>query len=399
MEDVFKFRNYLFGGDIESMLEYIKLGISLLFRLKKPLNKPLYVNIDTSGVCNLKCIMCVQNVEGLAPPSEKEKFLPIEVVEKLYEQVCPKILILGSVGEPLLNKDIVEFLKIATRNKSKTLMTTNGLLLNKEMAVKLVDNGIHLIKISIDAATNETYKKIRQSNDFEKLIQNIKDLVEIEKDRGKAGKLVRLEFVIQHGNIHEIIPFIRMAKDLGVSNVCFFPLHFLVFGQIEDFEKKFKSNYSLQEIISILFEAKKVAKELGINVNLHEILRDVDKMKDLKSDENDSYYNIFPWHKYRLESFVCIEPWFQLYIDRSGDVTICCNGVDYLTYEKNERELIFGNINNGDNLLDIWQSKKLQSFRKICASRKNLGLFKTCSSCPTRNFIQYEIWKNKLFPF
>lgn len=377
------------------MIEYAKAFTSLVLKRKRVSNQPIYVNIDTSAVCNLKCKMCFHNESFYEPPDDNRKFLSADVVEKMYTQIKPKILILGGLsGEPLMNKNICEFVRIATKNKSKCITTTNGLLLNEDISYQLIDNGIHMIKISVDAATKDTYKKIRQSDHFDKLISNIRRLVAIAEERGKPRGLVRLEFVIQNDNLDEIIPFLYMARNIGIHFVNFMAVNFIAVSN--ESEKKFKEHYNLEKIINTLKKAHKVAKKIGVNENILDLLKDVGKMgeiKDYKIKDTDYY---FPWYEHsRKQNFLCLDPWLQMGINWNGDVSVCCVAFHPKIYEKG---LIFGNIFNGDNLSDIWNGKKLQNFRKTVACRDNFKKYELCRTCIYKRSIWSELKKNKFLP-
>ena len=44
---------------------------------------------------------------------------------------------------------------------TKVTLTSNGTLLNEKRMSKILKTGLHMIDISIDAMSNETYKKVR----------------------------------------------------------------------------------------------------------------------------------------------------------------------------------------------------------------------------------------------
>ena len=50
---------------------------------------------------------------------------------------------------------------------------TNGTLLNEKRMFKILKTGLHMIDISTDAASNDTYKKIRVGGDLDVTRSNI----------------------------------------------------------------------------------------------------------------------------------------------------------------------------------------------------------------------------------
>ena len=376
------------------MNEYIKALISLTLRKKKVLNHPISVIVDATTECNMSCKMCYRNEPFFKKPSKK--FLTIEILQMVLSQIKPRILSFGGlIGEPLTNKDICDLVKIVVDNDCKAVFTTNGQLLTEDICSKLIDNGIHLIKISVDAATKETYKKIRQSNKFDRVINNIKRLGEIEETKRKQRQVIRLEYVIQNENIDEVVPFLYLANKLRISNITFLPMNFIPISK--DTEISFKENFNLEKIMNMMKEAISVSSELQIQTNLSFLFRKSHKMKNLKDyilKDSDLFY--FPWYKYSQgKHILCAMPWIELVLDLNGDVSICC--VPF-TPGRNEKGLIIGNFNE-NKLSDIWNGEKAQRIRQMCATKENYNAFTLCRLCVNRPNIWGEIQKNKILSF
>ena len=60
-------------------------------------------------------------------------------------------------------------------SKTKVTLTTNGTLLNEKRMYKALKTGFHMIDISTDAYSNETYKKIRVGGDLNITQSNIQN--------------------------------------------------------------------------------------------------------------------------------------------------------------------------------------------------------------------------------
>lgn len=377
------------------MLETVKTAISLFGRTGKAYNQPAYVNLDITNACNLKCRMCYQNEPFFQPPKGEDRFIPLETVRLVFSQIKPQIFALGGLGEPLLHKDVVEITRIAKQSGSLPMITTNGHLLTKEMSRSLIEAGMGQIKVSIDAVTQETYSKIRQSDGLHKVMDNVRDLIQVEKEMGRQYEIVRLEYVIQKYNIDEIIPFIKMASKLGVRFVNFMAINFIAVS--DSTEDTYKEEYNLEKLLKTLHEARRVAKELGIRENLSELMIGHDTIKDVKNFKISKDDFFFPWYKnVRYRNFVCYEPWLQMGIHRNGDVAICCVAFHP---KHNEKALVFGNIYKGDRLDDIWNSPRLRKFRRAVAKKKNFDAIDLCGQCIYRRFLFHEIRKNNLLSF
>ncbi|MBI5558961.1 MAG: radical SAM protein [Deltaproteobacteria bacterium] len=379
------------------MLEYAKGMLPVLLKLEKAWNQPITINVDTSSACNLSCKMCFRSQDYY---EEKQRiFLTTATLHKLYDQFQPKILIFGGItAEPLMNKEIGELVAIAHSHKSRTIMSTNGQLMSEEKAYTLIRNGINLVKFSVDAATPATYQKIRGS-DFDHLVGNIRRFIAIQKELKISRQLARLDFVIQKDNLDDIIPFLKLNRDLGLHFAGFLPVNFKQFTQ--ESVADFRQGYNVAKIISILRKAADKAREYGVKTNLEALLRGADKIGAAESYEPamDDYY--LPWYKYtRARDYLCLYPWLQLAVLVNGDVSICCDTFGYNVFNEGggerEKGLVLGNIHH-DDLRALWNGKKLRMIRRMFKNGENLQKFKSCKGCIYKLNIFYEIRMNNLF--
>jgi MoaA/NifB/PqqE/SkfB family radical SAM enzyme len=66
----------------------------------------------------------------------------------------------------------------ANKKDILTSIITNGLLLNEENVVKLLESGIDHIKISLQGANLAEYETMRKKGVYETIIKNVKNLVD-----------------------------------------------------------------------------------------------------------------------------------------------------------------------------------------------------------------------------
>lgn len=87
------------------------------------------------------------------------------------------------------------------------------MLMTPEVSKKLIDAGLTRIQISVDAVDVEVYNKIRPGGDLEKVIKNIKSLVDIKKEVHSITPLVRVNFVRTEVNESQLSSFIAYWRD------------------------------------------------------------------------------------------------------------------------------------------------------------------------------------------
>ena len=153
-----------------------------------PLDTPYVLFLDPCGACNFKCKFCPCNNSDYLS-QQRHEVMDMELFQKILADIEEfpqqiKVINLYGFGEPLLHRNYVEMAKeIKDRNLCRELRcTTNGYMLSPELNRKLVSTGIDMIRISVEALTNEDYGDICDvSMDFNKFVENIRDLYEVSR--------------------------------------------------------------------------------------------------------------------------------------------------------------------------------------------------------------------------
>lgn len=191
---------------------------------------PSQVIIDVTEVCNLTCIHCPQR---LFKQSEyyTGSFLSSELSAKAVDEVkkyganAVQYIRFTGEGEPLLHKNIYEMLKYAVLNSAKTVtLTTNGTIMTESRIERLIDTGIHVIDISIDAYKAETYAKVRVNGSLDVTRTNVLNLIRASKNNHNNLKVVA-SYIEQPQNRHETQDFEKFWKDSGADYVVIRRLH------------------------------------------------------------------------------------------------------------------------------------------------------------------------------
>ena len=177
---------------------------------------PIEVSLGLTSYCNLLCKMCYRNYI----PDAGKKYMPIEMVDEIVEQ-CKELHIssfwLGSFTEGLLHPDILYIIKKCGEVQALDYwFTTNGTLLNEEIAKAMIESGVTKLHVSLDAATPETYKKIRGGN-LQVVENNVRKFLELRKSMGSELPMLRVTMVEQEDNKGEIEEFVE--KWTGVADI------------------------------------------------------------------------------------------------------------------------------------------------------------------------------------
>lgn len=186
-------------------------------------NGPQIMTIDYDPTCNLHCKFC--RVGPITLNRERTQFL-LEFQENLIDSPLfrgIRELIIAGQGEVFASKIYLNLIQSITEKRFPDLritFLTNGVLLTPGMWEKIANAhyAINQIKISVDAATKETYNKLRVGGNFDILLNNIKFLAELKKK--KELKLVAA-FVVQKENYREMPAFVQLMKNHDFDEVYF----------------------------------------------------------------------------------------------------------------------------------------------------------------------------------
>ena len=217
------------------------------------------VELEITHRCNLNCIHCylpyLQKTrnEGLNELTTNEIYL---LIDQISLTGIPEIHFTG--GEPLMRKDIIELMRYSHKKGLKTVLETNGTLIDEEMARRIKDSGVFCVKVSLDGLY-QTFEKIRGKNMYEKVINGIVKLKNI-------GQSVEVDVAISQLNKNQINEIIDIAHKLSVNY-----LKIRLVLPIDEDEKYNNLLLSPQDILKIhnkVQEKKKQYKNLIIHDDL-----------------------------------------------------------------------------------------------------------------------------------
>ncbi|MDP2644016.1 MAG: radical SAM/SPASM domain-containing protein [Desulfobacterales bacterium] len=177
---------------------------------------PHQVLMETTSACQLRCVMCAREqalMKGTLKVDHMEEWLAMKIIEEIAA-VNPKTRFwFCFFGEPTISKQIWRRVKIAKEKKIETtIINSNGNLLTPTMCDQIIECGLDEIYVGLDAATSETYSRVRVRGNFEKVVQGVHYLLKHKGDNLK----VTVQFGVYDENEHELEQFKKYWTDLGV---------------------------------------------------------------------------------------------------------------------------------------------------------------------------------------
>jgi len=303
-----------------------------------PLSTPYLIYLDPSSACNFKCQFCPTGHLDLIKNSDyKRGIMSLDLYKKFISDLDDfsqplKVLRLNKIGEPLLNPNIGEFVRLASISGKfdQIDLATNASLLTPQISRVLCDNGITKINISLEGLSDIDYfNNSLVKVDFRQILANIEYLFEYASKIDIATK----------PHIHIKIPSSILKASSTNSSV-------------DDFLKLFGS----------------ICDTLHVE-NLAEIWPEfnTESRANVGSSLQDRQYST----QEIGEVMVCSVIFYSMCINSDGSVSACCPDWD--------QKIIVGDLRK-QSLADIWNSPDFRTLRVLHLEKRRY-LHPTCSSC------------------
>lgn len=292
---------------------------------------PLYMEIAPSGGCNHRCIFC-----ALDYLKYRSRFLDKDVLRKTVDQAASlgvKSIMYAGEGEPLLHQDIAEIISFTKASGIDAAITTNGVLLSRELAGKIL-RLLSWIRISLNAGRSSTYAKVHRAGveDFGKVLSNLEGAVAI-KNKGRLPVSIGVQLLLIPENSGEVFRLAGLLKEIGVDYLTVKP-----YSQHPLSQSRLQASFDYSKYLGLGKRLEQLQSK-DFRVFFREVT-----MKRLEGDRDYS-------HCYGLP--------FWAYIDACGDVYGCSAFLS-------KQEFCYGNIYT-------------ESFRRIISGRRRDQIVKNAA--------------------
>jgi uncharacterized radical SAM superfamily Fe-S cluster-containing enzyme len=171
---------------------------------------PPMVILDVCNVCNLECVHCPHGSlkrEDTYHPT----FLKWEWFEKIAHEVGRHpgtLLRYASDGESLLHPRFLDMAAFAhQQGVHPQNLTTNGYALDAKASRSLIEAGIDVIDVSLDAFRKDTYELVRRKSNYHRVMSNVHKLIEL-RDRLESPMKIMVSIVDQPEATGEVDQFV-----------------------------------------------------------------------------------------------------------------------------------------------------------------------------------------------
>ncbi len=296
--------------------------------------EPFFMQIEPTTMCTYTCPSCSRHT---LPKGRKNRNMPLGDFERLLDSYPHvKRLQLQGLGEPTINPELIEMLRVSKLRGISTSITTNAYALRRDIERGLLD---HLDKLIISIDT-QGQRDVRQHylSDISSALSRITD---------RRPKVV-FNFVVSHENIDEL----ESVYD------------FVVQASPDQLHIQFLENWyvpgqeGFDQMAAYVAQSQGIEGEIIKRIHLHaaNLQRAGTTLTYTGSQERRG---------------VCWWPFFGCFVSCDGYVTPCCIRMHPEVFN-------LGNVLEED-FNSIWNSDIYSSFRKNMFTEHGTNV---CTFCP-----------------
>lgn len=302
---------------------------------------PRSLYLESTNRCDSRCQTCVRTFQTLEPPAD----LTLARVRAIADQlpVLDRVVLHG-IGEPLLNPELVPIVRDLKQRGATVLFNSDAIGLTRARALDLIASGLDEYRVSMDAATRQTYRRIRGVDCFDRVVANVERLLALQRERGAGRPRVSLWFTATRLNLEELPAFVALGGRLGVAEVY---VQRLVFNELGLATRDNSLHRTLREQEQGLLEAaEREAAGRGVALRASGLTT---PLASLSAAGGPGRH----WAG-------CQRPWTLTYVTANGNVLPCCISP---WVARDYPGLVLGNAFETP-LAEIWNGARYRRFRE-----------------------------------
>jgi MoaA/NifB/PqqE/SkfB family radical SAM enzyme len=295
-------------------------------------SRPYYYFVDPCNVCNLRCPLCPT---GTGELQRSRGMLKLDEYRVILDKIAPYAVevSLHNWGEPLLNKEIFDIIRLTADRGIATNMSSNLSVKKEGLGERLVRSGLEYLIVSLDGVTQATYEQYRVRGEIDLVFDNLREIIEAKRRLGSRTPVIEWQFIVFKHNEHEMEAARALAPQIGVDRLRF--------------------------------------RAPGLPYNRS----DDEELGDKWMPTNPAYWELNP-ARLNAQGYLWDEPCYYLYrsmtVNPGGGVAACC-----IVYKEKQD---FGCLLHED-LDAVWNNRSYQASRALFARRPPGRAQTICDGC------------------
>ncbi|NVN97970.1 MAG: radical SAM protein [Geobacteraceae bacterium] len=281
--------------------------------------KPSFICAKMTMECNSRCVHCDiwQTTYGEVELSTVEWF---RILGELRSWLG-RFRMVFTGGEALLRKDLPEILSHAVRLGIDVELLSNGIIIDSQLAARLVAMGLEQITVSYDGITAEVHDRFRGAPGYHAATTAAIRALVLERQAQQKSLKILLKTVISANNLPQLSNIAEFARELGVQ-VRYQPIE-QNYGEAFD-QHWYRQSHLWVDDLPLLrqeLQTLKLMKDGGTGII------------ENQTEEFDFFLNYFKKpeslmetvqaHDNRVRKGFCPSAFGNFVIESSGDVRMC----------------------------------------------------------------------------
>jgi MoaA/NifB/PqqE/SkfB family radical SAM enzyme len=178
---------------------------------------PHQLTMELTNVCNLSCPQCPT---GRGLKGRKASMLSMDSLKRVMDELGPYAfrMDMHNWGEPLLNKDVFNAIRLCEDHGVMTLMSTNfSVPFDPEKAEAMVRSGLTLLSVSIDGPDQESYETYRVKGKLKTVLANVEMLQRAKTRLGARNPEIIWSYLVFRYNEHRVDEARQLARSYGMK--------------------------------------------------------------------------------------------------------------------------------------------------------------------------------------
>lgn len=193
--------------------------------------------------CNLHCVHCYSDSFDYPYNDELSTEDGINLINDLADFKCPVIIFSG--GDPILRQDLFHLAKYAMDKGIRNALSTNGVLIDKNIAKKIKDAGFAYVGVSLDGTgdVNDSFRGVKGA--FKKGLDGMRHC----RDEGIR---VGIRFTMSKATINELPKIFDLAEKEDIPRI--YISHLVYSGRGERIKKDDLSHDETRKAMDFIFD-------------------------------------------------------------------------------------------------------------------------------------------------
>ena len=322
-----------------------------------PYSIPLSIDravIEVNGGCNYTCAMCPQTSGRGKDWLKKMSLVDFERVVAECAEYGLNVVNLEGSGEPTLNANLPDYIRIVRKYNAKPFIYTNGYNLRGDFMKKCVDAGLALARFSIIGYNREKYKEWMARDAFDLLLKNATEMQRYVEGTEAETIVASYHLILNNDNIdYEVEQYRKNFIEPASTYAEIWKMHNWSGVYDPDYKRKGQKRTCGRPFSPDL--TVRAGGTNGTKLSIAPCCQTLgrDSEADLGSIDNQSIESVWNGERYR---------WLrQMHTEKRFDEVSFCKDCDFL-YEDNE--------------VLVWKNNDLVHINKMKGTNFNLKDYK-----------------------